>query len=84
MALDAIYNATVDARGGRGRKYAEDIAEEAVMKFKSILLAILVVGLSGCVSRTTTRRPNVSEMSRGSGPIKTTKIIWIWEREFWR
>ena len=53
------------------------------MKLKSFILAMLIVGLSSCVSRTTSRRPNVSELSRGAGQITTKKLIWIWQGEFW-
>jgi hypothetical protein len=43
--------------------------------------------LSGCVSRTTTSEPSISDLQKGIGHntsdrITKKKIVWIWQEEY--
>ena len=53
-----------------------------------ISLGALSLLLSGCVSRTTSSDPSLSDMQRGIGydagdKVVTQKTVWIWQSDFW-
>lgn len=52
-----------------------------------ILSAFILTLFSGCVSRTVSSEPKLSDLNRGKGfdgndRIVTKKIVWIWQDEF--
>lgn len=58
------------------------------MKTSIILLGTLSLLLTGCVSRTISSDPSISDLNSGIGYTSDDKIVkkdivWIWEAEFW-
>ncbi len=58
------------------------------MKTTLMLLGTLSLLLTGCVSRTISSDPSISDFNSGIGYTSDDKvvkkdIVWIWEAEFW-
>ncbi len=55
-------------------------------RYVLLLVLVLLVG-AGCVTRTITRSPRVSELPNqnpNENPRKVErKTLWIWQHEFW-